>query len=105
MTTATVWWQTVTARKSRLSELELSFQHERVLRDETAKRTALLEIYYFLRSFEHKAYELYSEHRHGSGYNPLPEESCGSVDITHVARCFKQYRENFDKHSALLRDT
>jgi hypothetical protein len=102
MTTAAAWWQTMTTRKSRLAELELNFQHERFLRDEAAKRSALLEIYYVLKSFERKTYELYSEHRHGTGYAPWSDESCGNVDITKVAKCFNQYREGVDKHSALL---
>jgi hypothetical protein len=101
MAGVTAWWQTVTAQKAKHLELEINFQHERVLRDETAKRTALLEVYYHLRVFEQDTYLLYSEHHHGDGDSPM-QDICGSVDISSPARSFRQYRESIDKHSAIF---
>jgi hypothetical protein len=101
MTAATAWWQTITAQRAKRSELEINFQNERVLRDEAAKRTALLETYYLLRIFEHETYVLYSEHRHGTGDSPMMD-ICGRVDISSSARCFKQYRDSVDRHSAIF---
>jgi hypothetical protein len=102
ITAAMAWWQTVTSQKARLSELELNFHHERALRDEGAKRAALLEVYYFLKNFERESYGLYSEHRHGDGDVPAPVHECGSVDISSVNRRYLQYRNGIDKHTVLF---
>jgi citrate synthase len=43
MTMVSTWWQTVNARKGRLAELETQLRHERLLRDEAARPTAMLK--------------------------------------------------------------
>ena len=52
MTMLTVWWQTVSNRKTRFAELELQLQNERILRNEAAKRSALLKLLYVLRRLQ-----------------------------------------------------
>ncbi len=63
MTMVTVWWQTLSSRKSRLAELELEFRHQRLLRDEAARRSALLELLYIIRRLNNCVYEIGMEHR------------------------------------------
>ena len=63
MTMLTVWWQTVSNRKNRFAELELQLQHERILRDEAAKRSALLELLYVLRRFSTISVQVQLKHK------------------------------------------
>ena len=68
MTMATTWWQAVNARKGRLAELEIQLKHERFLRDEAARRTAMLELVYVLRRFANAAFEAQNSHEHNEEF-------------------------------------
>jgi hypothetical protein len=65
MTGLTAWWQTAAARKGRLAELELELRHERLLRNESAERAAMLELVYLLRRFSKITVEAQTIHEHG----------------------------------------
>jgi hypothetical protein len=64
MTAATTWWQSIISRKGRLTELEIQLRHERFLRDETIRRSAMLELAYAFRRFDDAAYEACKHHEH-----------------------------------------
>lgn len=61
---ATTWWQALNARKDRLAELEVQLTHQRLLRDESVRRTAMLELVYVFRRFSYACVEAQRHHEH-----------------------------------------
>jgi hypothetical protein len=51
-------------RKDRLTELQVQLTHERFLRDEAMRRTAMLEVEYGLRRFSDACVEAQGHHEH-----------------------------------------
>jgi hypothetical protein len=82
MTMVTTWWQTVNARKGRLAELEIQLRHERFLRDETVRRSAMLELIYTLERFSNAATEAFRAHEHGKDFSSQTESPTTSKLVT-----------------------
>jgi hypothetical protein len=108
MTMLTVWWQTVSSRKNRLAELELQLQHERILRDEAAKRSALLELLYVLRRFSTVTVEVQLKHK-GNHRGIRPGErtlrDCNLDDVPDLKKIGQQYCDLLDKYATLADET
>jgi hypothetical protein len=108
MTMLTVWWQTVSNRKNRFAELELQLQHERILRDEASKRSALLELLYVLRRLSTISVEVQLKHKRGhrgvkSGEQKA--EECKLEDAPDLIKLGQQYCDLLDKYATFADET
>ena len=103
MTTGTIAWQSVSSRKARISELELQLRHERVLRDEAAKRPALLELIYALRKFYDCIALIEIKHSHGKDKETWPAKCTLDFKKT-ISGAAKPFLEASNKYAALFSD-
>ena len=97
---ATAWWQASIARKDRLTELDVQLRHERFLRDETIRRTAMLELSYAFRRFSGACVEAYRKHDH----NKTLSDQSEAPGIIELVKLGQLAIETLDKNVALVSD-
>lgn len=98
MTAATTWWQTLSARKDRLAELDLRLRHERLLRDEDASQSAMQELVYAFRKFSNSAIEAHRHHRHNMTMLSQAQES----SVANLIEVGQVSIDLLDKHASLI---
>lgn len=98
MTMVTTWWQTVNARKGRLAELETQLRHERLLRDEAVRRTAMLELVYTLRRFVNTTMDAEKHHEHNKKLS-MQVDSPIIADLIPLGQAFTDL---LDKNASLV---
>ena len=79
-------WQSSSWQDGRLAELNLQFQHERILRDEAEKRAVILELIAALERLMSAAVQVSFIHCHGGDGGSWPENEC-MLDSFHGCHC------------------
>lgn len=103
MTILSARWQAASAHRSRIAELELQLKHERLLRDETAKRTAMLELIAALERFLRAVDAVAWTHAHRDALRPSdPAPECELKDMEDVLAAGDHCYDLLLKNRALI---
>jgi len=94
----TAWWQASIARKDRLDEMRIQLAHERFLRDEGVRRTAMLELGYSLRRFDSACTEAERSHDHNQKFSSQTEDTA----IAELIKAGQSAIDVLDKNLALV---
>jgi hypothetical protein len=103
MTMLSARWQSASAHRCRFAELELQLKHERLLRDETAKRTAILELIAALERFLRAVNAVAWTHAHRDALRPSdPAPECELSDMKDVVAAGGHCYDLLLKNRALI---
>jgi hypothetical protein len=95
-------WQAASARQGRIAELELQLRHERFMRDETARRSAILEFIAALERLNRAVYAIAMNHDHGEDMATRPASGCSLIDMKELAAAGVNVYELMQRQGALI---
>lgn len=91
MTMMSARWQSTNSERARLTELKLQLEHERILRDESEKRSSILEFIAALERLNSEVVQVTFDHHHGGENGRWPDHPCTLDSLTEAKEAGTQF--------------